>query len=299
MADAARGFRTAAKGFQAGTAAGSFIPVVGNVLGGLLGGAGGALYDFLGGNAHKEVQAPLGAKNNPSPSRSNTMAQTQPRGGLFDRTPGQAIPNATPEQQQLQNQSISQALGLLNGRGGLNPIAQQSINRFKTETVPSLAERFTAMGSNAAPGRQPAFAATLGQAAAGLETDLAAQQYGLLALLSAMGNRNENVYRPEQPGFAENAGKAALEYAPNFLDQLFKYLSSRQSAGTQESSPFKFPDINSGYQLGGNPLSSESFSGGGYSNQYGFDKYLGQLNGNSSGQTMNELSQIIKALGGM
>lgn len=90
----------------------------------------------------------------------------------------------TPQQQGLQNQSIQQALGLLQGpqdyTKGFQPIAQQARSQFTQNTIPTLSERFTSLGSGSALS-SPAFASQLGQAGAGLEQGLAAlqSQYGL------------------------------------------------------------------------------------------------------------------------
>jgi hypothetical protein len=183
--------------------------------------------------------------------------------GLFSgrdksyRQPSRVLPNATPQQQQLQNQSLSQALALLQGRGGLNPIAQQSQRNFYTNTVPTLAERFTAMG-HSNPGTSPAFAATLGQAGSGLQQDLTAQQYGLLALLSGLGNRSENIFQPEEPGFHENLLTHLATVAPQLLGSYTAHgslfpPSAQIHPQTQAMPPIKFPSI-PGYQLGGNPF---------------------------------------------
>ncbi len=126
--------------------------------------------------------------------------------------------NITPDQQ-----SIIQYLmqlshqGLENPEEGFDPISQQARNQFNQQTIPSLAERFTSMGNNALS--SPAFASQLGQAGAGLESDLASQraQYGqqnkqqmIQTLLSLLQPRSENVYRPRQSGAFENIGNAAL-----------------------------------------------------------------------------------------
>ena len=60
------------------------------------------------------------------------------------------------------------------------PIEAQARQGFNQQTVPSIAERFTSMGSGGALS-SPAFASQLGQAGSGLETQLAAlkSQVGL------------------------------------------------------------------------------------------------------------------------
>jgi hypothetical protein len=114
------------------------------------------------------------------------------------------------------------------------PIAQEARQGFAQQTIPSIAERFTGLGAQ----RSSAFGQQLGQAGAGLETNLASlgAQYGLqnrgqeaqiglqnqqqllqyiLSLLGLGTQRTfENAYQPRQPGFAENAGLALLGAAP-------------------------------------------------------------------------------------
>lgn len=76
---------------------------------------------------------------------------------------------------QLQNMGLQ---GLRNPYQGFEPIAQRATSQFNQQIVPSLAERFTSMGSNSLS--SPAFASQLGSAGAGLQEALAAlqSQYG-------------------------------------------------------------------------------------------------------------------------
>lgn len=130
-------------------------------------------------------------------------------------TPGgiKQIPLGTPEQ----NQAVNSLLPLLQGRLQSNlaskdtfePIAQQARRNFATQTVPSLAERFSAMGSNRG---SSGLIGSLGAAGADLDSNLAAlkAQYGL----QEQGNLNsllntllspqfQNLNIPSQPGFLE------------------------------------------------------------------------------------------------
>lgn len=88
------------------------------------------------------------------------------------------------------------------------PMLQQARNRFNQQTIPSLAERFTSMGSGGQ--RSSAFAGSLGAAGSGLEQDLASleQQFNmqdrgqLMQLLSmALRPQFENTYMASTPGF--------------------------------------------------------------------------------------------------
>lgn len=126
-------------------------------------------------------------------------------------TPGRAeqVQRFNPEQQQAFSQILQQALsGLQQPTAGFEPIAQQARTQFQQQTVPSLAERFTAMGGQGSS----AFGQQLGQAASGLEQGLASQQaqYGLqrgnqLQQLLGMGlaPQFDTIQFDQQPGFLE------------------------------------------------------------------------------------------------
>lgn len=129
--------------------------------------------------------------------------------------------NFTPQQQGLQNQSIQQALALL--QGGKNqmfqPIADQARQQFNTQTIPGLAERFTSMGDSQ---RSSAFQGALGQAGAGLEQGLAGlqSQHGLSLLQTLLG-------AGLQPSFQNNyfpSSQGALQGGANQLAQLLPLL---------------------------------------------------------------------------
>lgn len=117
----------------------------------------------------------------------------------------------TPQQLSSLQQLLSQGMqGLQNPYAGFEPIAQQARNQFMQQTVPSLAERFTSMGSNALS--SPSFASQMGQAGAGLEQGLAAlqSQYGMqnrsqMMNLLGMGltPQFENFQMQAQPGMLQ------------------------------------------------------------------------------------------------
>lgn len=152
-------------------------------------------------------------------------------GSFLFGTPGQTqqFQRFNQPQQQLQNQSLNQALSLLQGMPGSQnvpqnsfaPIAQQARQQFNTQTIPGLAERFTAMGGGQ---RSSAFQGALGQAGSGLESSLAAlgSEYGqrqqgldqqLLGQLLNYGMMPsfENAYTPRQPGFLESTASGASQ----------------------------------------------------------------------------------------
>lgn len=83
------------------------------------------------------------------------------------------VSNLTGYQQRASNYILDQSLrGLQQNQPNFNPIANQQLEKFYTQTVPSLAERFTAMGDGQ---RSSAFQGSLANAGRGLHNDLAAQ----------------------------------------------------------------------------------------------------------------------------
>jgi len=174
-------------------------------------------------------------------------------GGKKDRLGQLAqFPQFDPQQMGLLNQlglltqnQLKQAGGPL-GQSPLNnnwqqyfnfaPIEAQARNQFQTQTIPSLAERFTAMGGEGGQ-RSSAFQAALGNAGSQLEQGLAAlkaqyalpqaqlaqnqqqlglsqrgQQLDLLRTLlgGALNQRFENAYIPRQPSaWGQFLGQAA------------------------------------------------------------------------------------------
>lgn len=150
------------------------------------------------------------------------------REGLFGSNSSlQQFPRFTPQQAQLQSNVLSQLPELLqraqSNQFNFAPIAQQARTQFQTETVPSLAERFSALGTGGSQ-RSSAFQQALGKAGAGLEENLAAlqskynlaqggQQNQLLQILLALANQPqfESAYFPSQPGFFQALGGAAAQ----------------------------------------------------------------------------------------
>lgn len=107
------------------------------------------------------------------------------------------FPLYNPQQTNVMSQLLGMAQGQLRQQGGptgggpggpnnwqqyfdFAPIEQQARTQFNTQTVPSLAERFTSMGGEGGQ-RSSAFQGALGRAGAGLEEGLAAlkAQYAL------------------------------------------------------------------------------------------------------------------------
>ena len=126
------------------------------------------------------------------------------------------FPLLNPQQQNLQGQSIGQIQNILgnlqpgiNGKFGSSPIAQQAVNRFQTQTVPLLAERFQALGGNGTR-RSSGLLGSLSGAGADLDQNLAAMEQGnqnqLLQLLLGFAQRPsyENIHFPGTSGLFGN-----------------------------------------------------------------------------------------------
>ena len=149
---------------------------------------------------------------------SQTRTGWQRAGDLFLGAPGQhnQFGLNTPQQSQFLNQNILSILPQLlqqsqqQTQNGFGPIGQKARTQFNTQTIPSLAERFTAMGGGQ---NSSAFQGALGQAGAGLEESLGAleSQYNLQQggqqqnlLLSLLGlflrPQFENTYTPAGQG---------------------------------------------------------------------------------------------------
>jgi hypothetical protein len=106
--------------------------------------------------------------------------------------------------------------GQMPGGVDFGPIARQAQTQFDTQTIPSLAERFTSLGGGQ---RSSAFQGALGQAGAGLQEQLAAmksqynmQMMPMLMQLLQMGQtpEYEQHYLPGQKGFLQSGGEQFL-----------------------------------------------------------------------------------------
>lgn len=147
--------------------------------------------------------------------RGDTGKPFQPRTGFWNWLQGnpelfQQIPKYSPNVMQGLESIFEQGLsGLQNPQAGFEPIANQARNRFATQTVPGLAERFTAMGGGQ---RSSAFQSSVGQAGSDLERNLAAlgSQYGMQnrqglldQLKLGLTPSFETIHRPRQGGFLQ------------------------------------------------------------------------------------------------
>jgi hypothetical protein len=121
----------------------------------------------------------------------------------------QDIPLYTQQQQGAQNQALQTGLGLLNNPGQ-SPMAQQAINQFNTQTIPGLAERFTALGGGQ---RSSGFQQALGAAGSGLQQSLASMGFQqALPLLQYGGQQQyQTAHIPGQQGFLQGIAGPLLQ----------------------------------------------------------------------------------------
>lgn len=110
------------------------------------------------------------------------------------------------------------ALDWLIGQGRQNadwgPIEQQYKNQFQSETIPGLAERFSAMGPGAQ--RSSGFQSALGRAGGDLSSQLAAlrSQFGMQQLGMGLRPQHENVFTPGKPGMFEGGFQSLMSMLP-------------------------------------------------------------------------------------
>lgn len=143
------------------------------------------------------------------------------------------LPRFTPEQQSAMQQLLQRGLK------DYNPEANEKRARtqFQSQTIPSIAERFTSMGSGAQ--NSSAFQGSLGSAGAGLEEALSAlrSQYGQFGIQQGLQPSFENIYTPASqgffggaaPGFGQALGKGLAGQIGDEnggIAQLIKYLQS-------------------------------------------------------------------------
>lgn len=119
------------------------------------------------------------------------------------------MPLYTPQGQENLNWLMSQ------GRQNMDfgPIEDRYKKQFSEETIPGLAERFSAMGGGQ---RSSAFQGALGRAGSDLNSQLAAlrSQYGMQQMAMGLRPQFENVAYPAQPGFFQNMGSSIMSMLP-------------------------------------------------------------------------------------
>lgn len=137
--------------------------------------------------------------------RGDTGQPFQPRSGIgnwFNGNPEifRQVPKYTPGVQNGVNNVLQQGFeNLQNPYQGFDNISNNAINQFNTQTVPSLAERFTSLGGGQ---RSSAFQSALGGAGADLQSNLASMRE-----LFGQQNRGQSL---QQIGFG-------LQNQPDFL----------------------------------------------------------------------------------
>jgi hypothetical protein len=217
-------------------------------------------YIYTGGNIPATAAAGLaGATMLPDPEQiapaiSSGVQAVQNAFGAGASNPqdNQELARFSPEVQQLLMQHFQQsALG--SGTQGFDPIEDRYRRMFQEQTIPSIAERFTAMGQGAQRGSS--FPAALGRAGSDLESQLAAlrAQYGqqqevfdtnkMLGLLPAL----EKNYLVNRPGFGESLGQSVLRGGVSGLGDLAKMYFANRLIGPQSNQGFG----NTGNILGG------------------------------------------------
>jgi hypothetical protein len=223
MADWLSGLKGSLGGAASGAALGSFIPGIGTLIGGGLGALGGGLTGLL---SSQKTKKGIG---------NNLLGQPDEF---------QQVQNFSPEQQGIL-QLLQQlgVYGLQNPYQGFSAIEQQAENQFNQQTLPSIAERFTAGTGGALS--SPSFIAQAGQAGAGLRADLAAQkaQYGqqnigqiLQMLQLALQPQFQNVHRPQSNGLVQNAILGGIQAAPGIyqgrqISKAIEALTAGQNKG--------------------------------------------------------------------
>lgn len=127
-----------------------------------------------------------------------------------------SYPKVTPQQSQILNQLLSMGFGGLQNLMqqpqqpfNIDPILQRARTQFQTETIPSLAERFSALPGQGGQ-RSSAFAGSLGAAGSGLEEALAALQAQSGLQQQEFGLRQ----RGQEMGFLQNL--LGLGLSPQF-----------------------------------------------------------------------------------
>lgn len=119
----------------------------------------------------------------------------------------------TPEQQDVLSNLLRQGAEETN-ISGLENLARK---RFQEETIPSIAERFTAMGAGSQG--SSAFQSSLGRAGSDLEAQLGAlrSQQGMQKLGLGLQPSFETAFSPATPGFLQGGSQALLQSLPMLL----------------------------------------------------------------------------------
>lgn len=146
----------------------------------------------------------------------------------------QRSPLHTPQGMDVLEQLLSSgAQGLQDPQAGFQPIANQAVRQFQSQTVPGLAERFTALGGSGTRGQSSDFAGMLGGAGADLQSQLAAMsaEYGLQnrqgllqQLQLGLQPQFETQHKDRGSGFLERFAQSLA--GPQFSDAVKSYGNS-------------------------------------------------------------------------
>jgi len=111
-----------------------------------------------------------------------------------------------------QNTGLDQLMNMGLQNMDMKGVEDYAMNKFRSEVVPSLAERFSGMGSGGAQGSS-AFGAQLGGAGADLMGQLAAMrpQVGMQQLQMGMQPRFESIFEPKSPGKMQQMGAGLMQ----------------------------------------------------------------------------------------
>ena len=211
------GLSGAATGATIGTA---LFPGVGTAIGAGVGGLAGLIGAGGQALAEHDWSADKAAKQAANGQLPNTRKGNSFTG--YDAYNQQAS-RLSPQQQALQNSQLGNLQKRLsnNKQFDFAPIEAQARRGFTTQTIPGLAERFTSAGGNSRQGSS-AFQEALGNAGAGLESDLAAQKqrYNLeqqkiqqQELSTLLSPSQENFYNKAEGGMGQELLKNLPQYA--------------------------------------------------------------------------------------
>jgi hypothetical protein len=192
-------------GAASGATLGSVVPGLGTILGGslgaILGGLGGAAPGLFENNQNKKFGEGLNQNSLYTPEQQNILSMLLQQGS--------------------QNADFGNIENLYK-------------NQFQSQILPSIVERFTAMGAGGPS--SSAFAGAVGQAGSGLASQLAAlrSQYGMQQLQTGLRPQFESIYQQRQPGFGENALLSLIQAGgPAFGKYLGNYLTAPKTTTTE------------------------------------------------------------------
>jgi hypothetical protein len=137
----------------------------------------------------------------------------------------------SPQQNDVKNQSLMQVMSLL--QGGTSPLLQnqqQSAQKnFYSNTLPTIAERFTSFGSGSQ--RSSAFQNAVGRAGTNLEDQNGDRAIQLLMSLLGPSLQDTNIFQKNSPSFLENISGGIGESIPAVASVAFSLLMKYLTGG--------------------------------------------------------------------